>query len=219
MLLHSGTFHPGSWCPNCISLATRLIDMIDVPSSHVQRRKWMIPDASRCQGAYPGEEGRVDLGRHQTKELRNMNDYAKWRQTNIDKLWTTTEEEMHGNSRKKMEKLKVCVSICVSKLIFGFLRCAWDVGGAVLLRYPVLRYSPVLCGHWKGGVWWALNRSRLKVLGIVSLLIYLFLRFGYVGDTCKFSFAWCFCIFLNVLGLIRVTCCGPPSQICLLHIH
>jgi hypothetical protein len=74
------------------------------------------------------------------------------------------------------------------------------LGGAALLTYPVLRYSPVLCGHWKGGVWWALNWLRLKVLEIVCLFEYL---------VCWAILVLYFSMFLHVFALVCMIVLWP----------
>ena len=96
-----------------------------------------------------------------------------------------------------MQNPKICAPICFSKLLS--FRYAWCLGGAAMLTYPVLRYSPVLCGHWKGGVWWALNWLRLKVLGIVGVLWFIWVLHGFTCFKCFgryfYSISACFCMF------------------------
>ena len=124
---------------------------------------------------------------------RNMNEYAKWRQTNYEQRQKRRCMEIHGN----FEGLCFYLFLQTYFWIFGY---AWDLGGAALLTYPVLRYSPVLCGHWKGGVWWALNWLRLKVLEIVCLFEYL---------VCWAILVLYFSIFLHVFALVCMIVLWP----------
>ena len=157
MLLHSGTFHQESWFPNCSNLVA-----------------WLMSDQVMLKaGTWWYQMPRCVSWWRRTSWPWKAPDQGTWTSMqNEDKQ--TMNNDRRGDAWKFMEILKVCVSICFSKRIFGFFGYAWDLGGAALLTYPVLRYSPVLCGHWKGGVWWALNWLRLKVLGIVCLFEYLF---------------------------------------------
>ena len=183
MLLHSGTFHQESWFPNCSNLVA-----------------WLRSDQVMLKaGTWWYQMPRCVSWWRRTSWPWKAPDQGTWTSMqNEDKQ--TMNNDRRGDAWKFMEILKVCVSICFSKRIFGFFGYAWDLGGAALLTYPVLRYSPVLCGHWKGGVWWALNWLRLKVLGIVCLFEYL---------VCWAILVLYFSIFLHVFALVCMIVLWP----------
>ena len=104
MLLHSGTFHQESWFPNCSNLVA-----------------WLRSDQVMLKaGTWWYQMPRCVSWWRRTSWPWKAPDQGTWTSMqNEDKQ--TMNNDRRGDAWKFMEILKVCVSICFSKRIFGFL--------------------------------------------------------------------------------------------------
>ena len=89
-------------------------------------------------GAYPGEEGRVDLGRHEKNDMKNV------------RLWMKCRSEWQDfDGFGEFGKVLKNEDNLTSDLFFADSRCRTCFFSIEFHQ----RYPSVLCGHWERGRW------------------------------------------------------------------